>query len=159
MSSVHRSRIELLKAVPEKYLAGLKGRDRAKRKKEIEQRSQGGGSRAPLHGDDKVKTKASQYSKTELASKVRERMKTNTTEAFLRAASHVSGVDTDLLRLVHERGAKAWESGHRAGASQVAWSRARVYSFLTGGKTQKTTDSDLWREHLERSRTTNDKPR
>ena len=28
------------------------------------------------------------------------------------------------------------------------WAYARVYSFVMGGKTQKTTDSDLWDKHL-----------
>lgn len=154
MSRSQQARLELLKAVPEKYLEGLKGKDRAKRKRELEERAKKGPSRKPLHGDEDVKTKPSKYSKTTLAKKVREEMKSNTAEAFIRAAAKVSGVDADLIRDVHERGAKAWETGHRVGASQVAWSRARVYSFLTGGKTQKTADKDLWSEHLERRKQT-----
>jgi len=40
---------------------------------------------------------------------------------------------------------KAWStSGHRVGASAQQWARARVYSFLTGGKTTRTGDKDLF---------------
>ena len=28
--------------------------------------------------------------------------------------------------------------------SKEAWSFARIYSFVMGGKTQKTADKDLW---------------
>jgi len=38
----------------------------------------------------------------------------------------------------------AWKTGHRPGATPHQWAFARVNSFLTGGKTQKTTDADLW---------------
>jgi hypothetical protein len=31
--------------------------------------------------------------------------------------------------------------------SKEQWAMARVYSFVMGGTTQKTTDSDLWKEH------------
>lgn len=138
-----------MKAIPEKYLAGLPPKERAERKREIERRKREGANFEPLPSDDTAKTSPSKYSKTELAERVRERMKTNSAEAFIRAAAHVSGVSARLIREVHERGAAAWKTGHRPGASQVAWSRARVYSFLTGGKTQKTADADLWREHLD----------
>ena len=138
-----------MKAIPEKYLAGLPPKERAERKRELERRKREGGSYEPLPSDDTAKTKPSKYSKSKIAEAIRERMKTNTAESFIRAAAHVSGVSASLIREVHERGAAAWRTGHRPGATQVAWSRARVYSFLTGGKTQKTADADLWREHLD----------
>lgn len=143
-----RAREELLRAIPEKYLAGLSASERSERERELKRREREGGSFEPLPSDNTAKTSPSKYSKTELAERVREQMKTNTAEAFIRAAAKVSGVSARLIREVHERGAAAWSVGHRPGATQAAWSRARVYSFLTGGKTQRTTDADLWREHI-----------
>jgi hypothetical protein len=144
-----KAREELLKAIPQKYLAGLSGKERSERERELKRRKREGGSYEPLPSDAKAKTRPSKYSKTEFAEAVRKRMKTNTAEAFIRAAAHVSGISASIIRRVHERGAAAWSTGHRVGASQIAWSRARVYSFVTGGKTQKTADVDLWREHLD----------
>jgi len=133
--------------VPAKYLSGLKGKEREARKKELERRAKTGGSYKELPGDKDAKTKPSKYSRTTLAKKVREEMQGNSKKDFINAVHKLTGISKRILNEVHERGAKAWSTGHRPGASQVAWSRARVYSFATGGKTQKTTDSDLWKEH------------
>jgi hypothetical protein len=35
----------------------------------------------------------------------------------------------------------------KTGGTQIAWSRARVYSFVTGGKTRSTADKDLWEKY------------
>jgi hypothetical protein len=148
--SPSRARDELLKSVPDKYLSGLSGEERERRKREIERRS--GSSRrkySPLPSDEGAKTKPSKYTRTSIARAIREEMQSSSKKEFVRAASKVSGVSVRILREVHERGAAAWGTGHRVGASQIAWSRARVYSFLTGGKTQKTADADLWREVIE----------
>ena len=145
------ARDRLLKAskTSPQYLAGLSGEVREERKRALEARASSGGSREMLPGDKDAETEPSKYSKSDFAERVREQMKTNTKEAFIRATSKLSGVPARLIREVHERGAKAWEIGHRPGASQVAWARARVYSFLTGGKTQSTADADLWSIYLE----------
>lgn len=135
--------------VPKKYTRGLSAKDAAKRKREIERRSREGGKYKPLHGDKDAKTRPSKYSRTELAKRTREELKSPTTTSFIKTVSKLTGIAPRILRKVHRRGAQAWAVGHRPGASQVAWARARVYSFATGGKTQKTTDADLWREHLE----------
>ncbi len=55
-----------------------------------------------------------------------------------------SGVAYGILKKVFDRGMAAWKTGHRPGATPHQWAFARVNSFLTGGKTQKTTDADLW---------------
>ena len=144
------ARERLLKSVPEKYLRGLRGEEREQRKREIERRSRSKKrSYAPLTGDEGAKTKPSKYTKTSIARAIRDEMKSSSKSEFLRAASKISGVKRSILREVHERGSAAWGTGHRVGASQIAWARARVYSFLTGGKTQKTADADLWRRHTE----------
>ena len=49
-----------------------------------------------------------------------------------------------IIDTVMKRGAAAWAIGHRPGATQAQWQRARVYSFLTGGKTTTTGDADLY---------------
>ena len=87
------------------------------------------------------------WSKDEVAVKTREVMEGNSKEDFLKAVSKVTGVSKKILSEVHERGARAWQKSHTPGVTQVAWARARVYSFVSGGTTQKTTDNDLWREH------------
>jgi len=137
--------------IPEKYLSGLSGEKRAKRKRELERRAQDASQRTyePLPSDKGAKTKPSKYSRTQLAKETREEMKGNSTKEFLSTVSKLTGIKRSILKKVHERGAAAWATGHRVGASQVAWSRARVYSFATGGKTQKTADRDLWKQHKE----------
>ena len=137
--------------VPEKYLEGLSGEERQKRKRQIQQRMKDrhrGDPYKPLAGDKDAETKPSKYTKTSFAAKVREEVKGSGKAEFLRAAAKVSGIPKSILEDVYQRGSKAWAtSGHRVGASQEAWARARVYSFCTGGKTRRTADADLWRKY------------
>jgi len=135
--------------VPAKYLSGLKGEERAQRKRELERRARDASQRTyePLEGDEDAKTRPSKYSRTQLAKDTRDEMKGNSAKEFIRTVAKLTGIERSIIERVHERGAAAWATGHRPGASQVAWSRARVYSFATGGKTQRTADADLWREH------------
>ena len=58
-----------------------------------------------------------------------------------------TGIDYNILKKVYDRGLAAWRTGHRPGATPHQWAFARVNSFITGGKTQKTTDADLWAKH------------
>ena len=60
--------------VPDKYLEGLTGEERAKRKRQIQARVKGRDSYS-LEGDKDAKTKPSKYSKTKLAAAVREEIK------------------------------------------------------------------------------------
>lgn len=154
-----RARQDLLKSaksarppkIPEKYLSGLRGEERAKRKRELERRARDASQRTyrPLPSDKDAKTRPSKYARTKLAKDTREAMKGNSAKEFISVVSKLTGIKRSIIEQVHERGAAAWAQGHRPGASQVAWSRARVYSFATGGKTQKTADADLWRQHKE----------
>lgn len=154
MSSARRDLIKSAESsrppkIPAKYLAGLKGEERAQRKRELERRARDASQRTyePLASDKDAKTRPSKYSRTRLAADVRDEMKGNSTKEFISTVAKLTGIQRSIIKRVHERGAAAWATGHRPGASQVAWSRARVYSFATGGKTQKTADADLWREH------------
>lgn len=139
--------------IPSKYLSGLEGEERAERERELERRAREGGSYEPLPSDEGAETRPSKYTRSEVAKRTRALLdKRGEGASFLRAVSDVSGVPERILRKVHRRGAEAWASGHRPGATQAAWARARVYSFVSGGKTQKTTDRDLWEEHLKAER-------
>lgn len=62
-----------------------------------------------------------------------------------------TGVAKSILKQVYDRGVAAWRTGHRPGTTPEQWGLARVNSFLTGGKTQKTTDADLWAKHKGKS--------
>ena len=137
--------------VPAKYLSGLKGEERAQRKRELERRARDASQRTyePLESDKGAKTRPSKYSRTKLAKDTREAMKGNSAKEFISTVAKLTGIKRSIIEEAHERGAAAWATGHRPGASQVAWSRARVYSFATGGKARKTADADLWSQHTE----------
>jgi len=134
------------KGLPKKYLSGLKGKDRKKRVNEIDKRKKETNPKKrfkPFKSDKEEKTTKSQYSKTDIAKKIREKIEGQGKDAFIDASSKASGVSKSILSEVYARGAAAWATGHRPGANQHQWAIARVYSFLSGGKTQSTADKDL----------------
>ena len=55
-----------------------------------------------------------------------------------------SGISLGILKQVYNRGMAAWRTGHRPGTTPQQWGMARVNSFITGGKTRRTADADLW---------------
>tara|TARA_R100000935_G_scaffold43413_1_gene65819 strand:+ start:365 stop:700 length:336 start_codon:yes stop_codon:yes gene_type:complete len=78
--------------------------------------------------------------------------------------SKLTGVSMRILDQVYDRGLGARKSnpqsvrslsGKKVGGGSLKgkmsgpqWAMARVYSFVVGGKTQKTADKDLWDKHL-----------
>ena len=64
--------------------------------------------------------------------------------AALQKKADKTGISYEIIKKVYDRGMAAWKTGHRPGTTPQQWAFARVNSFLTGGTTQKTTDSDLW---------------
>ena len=78
--------------------------------------------------------------------------------------SKLTGVSMKILDQVYDRGLGARTSnpqsvrslsGKKIGGTSLKgkmsgpqWAMARVYSFVMGGKTQKTADKDLWEKHL-----------
>jgi len=78
--------------------------------------------------------------------------------------SKLTGVSMGILDQVYDRGLGARKSnpqsvrslsGKKVGGSSLKgkmsgpqWGYSRIYSFVMGGKTQKTADSDLWKKHL-----------
>lgn len=66
--------------------------------------------------------------------------------------SKLSGVSMSILDDVYYRGMAAYKTNpgsvRKSVTSPQQWAMARVYSFVVGGKTQKTADADLWKKHL-----------
>jgi len=146
--------------VAKKYTAGLKKSTASKRASEIRKRAKASRAGKPnyssLPGDKGAKTKPSKYTqqakRSGLKKRISESMKSNTKEGYLRAVAKETGYPLSVLRKVHERGARAWATGRRPGASQAAWSRGRVLSFVQGGKTTKTADQELYKKAKEQMR-------
>jgi hypothetical protein len=65
----------------------------------------------------------------------------------LEKKSEESGISYGILKKVFDRGMGAWKTSHRPGTTPHQWAFARVNSFISGGKTQKTADKDLWAKH------------
>ena len=68
-------------------------------------------------------------------------------KAALQKKSDQTGISYSILKQVFDRGYAAWKTSHRPGTNPTQWGLARVNSFATGGKTQKTADADLWKKH------------
>lgn len=135
--------------IQKKYVSGLSKSTADKRKAEFRKRIKGKKSFAPVIGDAKAKTKESKHTKK--AKNIRDqirmltpKMKGTQTERFKKAASRATGIPYSIIDEVYRKGQAAWSIGHRAGATQDSWARARLYSFLTGGKTSKTADASLY---------------
>lgn len=146
--------------VPKKYTAGLPKKTAKKRVKQTRARAKaaraGNPNYSPMVGDKGAKTRKSKYTrqaeKSGLKKRISERMRSNTRRSYLSAVSKETGIPYGILKDVHKRGAAAWATGHRPGATQEAWARARVMSFVQGGKTTKTADKDLHSKALKAKR-------
>jgi hypothetical protein len=129
------------KAIPKKYHAGMRGKELAERKKEISARAEESHkdpkSYRPFKTDEGHKTKKSKHTRAF------EKKYGKDSGGSVANVAKVTGISKDKLQEVYDRGMAAWRTGHRPGASQHAWAMARVYSFVTGGKTAKTADADL----------------
>jgi len=68
--------------------------------------------------------------------------------------SKLTGISMKILDQVYDRGMGAYKTNRGAVRPSVKspqqWAMARVYSFAVGGKTQKTADADLWKQHLKK---------
>ena len=66
--------------------------------------------------------------------------------------SKLTGISMKILDQVYYRGMGAFKNNRGAVRLSVKspqqWAMARIYSFAVGGKTQKTADADLWKQHL-----------
>tara|TARA_R100001086_G_scaffold221435_2_gene138641 strand:+ start:316 stop:609 length:294 start_codon:yes stop_codon:yes gene_type:complete len=70
--------------------------------------------------------------------------------------SKLTGVKMSILDSVYDRGMGAYRTNPGSVRPSVKspqqWAMARVYSFVVGGRTQKTADKDLWEKHLKSKR-------
>lgn len=134
-------------SIPKRYLSGLSPEERKKRIDEIKRgrktatSDKSAYSSSRFKTDKDKKTKTSKY--TQRGRKLLANSDAKTLDAKLRVLARKTGYSEATLRKVYNRGLAAWRTGHRPGASQHAWGMARVYSFVTGGKTSKTADKDL----------------
>ena len=132
----------LSKLNPKKYYRGLTRKNKLRRQKEIAAHSKIG-FRNPraytrFKTDSLIRTKPSQYTlKWD---------KMFPDKKSLAERAEVTGVPLRFLQESYDRGMAAWRTGHRPGATQQQWGYARVSSFLLGGKTYHTADSDLARD-------------
>jgi hypothetical protein len=75
--------------------------------------------------------------------------------------SRITGISPSILTEVYKRGIGAWQTNiesvrvaktgkkdpsapRSVKMGKEQWAMARIYSFIMGGKTQKTADADLW---------------
>lgn len=65
---------------------------------------------------------------------------------MIKKKSKQSGISMSILKQVYKRGNAAWNSGHRPGVPQQAWSTGRVNSFITGEGGSRKADADLWKK-------------
>ena len=136
--------------IPAKYLSGLSGKDKAKRESEIKRRQEGKHSYKPLPGDDKASASKSEY--TMAFEKIYgkklggDRSIKNIVKVIADDFPNATPAEIEkVLRESRIRGMEAWVTGHRPGANQEQWWRARIYSLIMGGKTAQTADSDLYK--------------
>tara|TARA_R100001460_G_scaffold4193_3_gene12086 strand:+ start:2582 stop:3058 length:477 start_codon:yes stop_codon:yes gene_type:complete len=137
--------------VPKKYTKGLGESTQARRKAEIRKRLKGKKSFKPLPGDARAKTKPSKYTKrikdSGLRSVIQEeavKKEGKPRERFVKAVASVTDIPKGIIQEVFDKGLAAWRVGHRPGATQDQWARARVYSFLSKGRTVETADKQLF---------------
>lgn len=146
----------------ENYYSGLDTKTKEKRKAHFERGAEmdddNPSAYRPAPGDKEAKTKPSKHTKRynrmfkeNFLNEAIELMETTEglyeNEESLQKKADETGIPYKILKKVFDRGFAAWRTGHRPGTTPTQWGLARVNSFATGGKTQKTTDADLWTEY------------
>jgi len=135
------------KKVPKTYLAGLSKAEKKRRRKEIETRSTKSSddpsAYEPFETDVDPKTGKKRTTKPSKHTLEYHDRYGEKAAGSVAKVSKATGIPKKILQEVYDRGLAAWRTGHRPGATQSAWAMARVYSFVTGGKTWKTADADL----------------
>lgn len=126
-----RKELDKLGYAPMKYFVGLRfKKDVATRFKKMKRKDY-----KPFKTDIGIKTKKSKYTKAF--------HKKYPGVKSLKDISKVTKIPYKTLKTVYDRGLAAWRTGHRPGATPQQWAYARVYSFVTKGKTYYTADKNL----------------
>jgi nicotinic acid mononucleotide adenylyltransferase len=137
----------------EDYYTGLSKSTSAKRKahfnKGAEMDDDNPAAYEPAPGDARAKTKPSIHTKNYEKQFKKEDLDLYESDpiAGIKKKAEETGIAYGILKKVFDRGVAAWRTGHRPGTTPAQWGFARINSFATGGKTQKTTDADLWAKH------------
>lgn len=157
------SRTKSGKKVPAKYLSGLKEKgefgSKEAMKKEIDEFRGSNDYKLNWDADYKdgkrIKTKKSKATKAfekRFGNMTKEQVQNtdnildeNVSKALMKK-SKKSGISVGTLRKVYNRGAAAWNSGHRPGVAQSQWAMGRVNSFITGVGGARKADKDLWKK-------------
>ena len=134
-----RLRTHIVMVSPKRYFTGLSARKKTQRKSEISKFSKLSWKSAKAY----VGFKTDKGAKTRRSSYTAKWKKKFPNAKSLPEKAKASGVPLAEIRKSYNRGMAAWRTGHRPGATQQQWGYARVHSFLTCGKTYKTTDADL----------------
>lgn len=126
---------------PTKYYRGLSKTKKAQRRSDFNKtrKLSWRNPRAykPFRTDKGVKTRSSSYTQAWVSQ--------FPDAKSLQQKAAATGIPLRFIKACYNRGLAAWRTGHRPGATQQQWGYARVHSFLLGGKTAQTADSDLVR--------------
>ena len=132
---------------PKKYYSGLAKSTKSARhahfKKGAKMDDDNPAAYDPAPGDKEGKTKPSKYTTKFKKMYGEETIEEKKIEGLEKKAEK-SGISYGILKQVYNRGMAAWRTGHRPGTTPQQWAFARVNSFITGGKTRRTADADLW---------------
>lgn len=123
---------------PTRYFIGLSMKEKRERKKQFSERK-GTSNYTMLKTDIKALAKGQVHS-SKYTEKFHRIFPSTHTKNDIQS---LTGISINILNEVYDRGLKAWQTGHRPGASQHAWAWARLYSFLLKGCTYYGPDSDL----------------
>lgn len=131
------------------YHKGLSKSTKAKReaqfKKQAKMDDNNPAAYKPAPGDKTAKTKLSKHT-LKYREMYGEEVIAESTKEGLKKKAEKSGISYGILKKVYDRGVAAWRTGHRPGTTPSQWGYARVNSFITGGKTRRTADADLWKQ-------------
>lgn len=135
------------RSFPKRYFSGLSKAKQKERGRELARRvkaaRKGKPDYSPLKTDFDRKGKLVKTKKSSHVGKYERKYGADAPKGVAGVAK-ATKVPKGIIQQVYDRGAAAWATGgHRPGATQAAWAMARVYSFVTGGKTARTTDADL----------------
>lgn len=139
--------------LPKKYTKGLTQKEIEKREDEFQKKKKAKGKDKyePLETNKGEKTKESKHTKkfkSEFGtSEDLENPSDDPIENIIELVHKKLKIDKKKLKKaveeIKDRGAEAWVTGHRPGATQHQWYLARIYSFFTKGTTFYETDRDI----------------
>jgi len=124
--------------IPDKYLAGLKGYDRTKQIKSIVEKTE--------RPKTNVKNKQSSWT-VKFNNKYGKQLDNMKGGRSKRNIAKVTGIPYKALDAVFKKGEGAYYSGgSRPNRTPQSWARARMYSYILGGKARKV-DAEITKKY------------